>query len=73
MGMKGKRMSMDILTNKAVSKPGSGCSICPDEDGTVTIHGTKMNIASVAALHEHLGELIEGKIARTADGWQYTS
>lgn len=63
----------DLLTSRAPSKPGDGYSIAPGPEGTIIVESRPMNIAMAACLHRDLGELIEGKIVRTAEGWQYTS
>jgi hypothetical protein len=71
MNMQEGTTMVEWFTSK-VSKPGSGYGLAPDEDHTVTITGCqRMNIAMVASLHRELGKLIEGKIVRTDDGWQY--
>lgn len=62
---------LDILTNRAASLPDGGYNVTPAGDGRIVVTSGPMNVAMVASLHEHLGELIKGKIDRTEDGWRY--
>jgi hypothetical protein len=61
----------DPLTDKTASLPNGGYSITPEKGGRIGVTSGPMNIAMAASLHRDLGELIEGKVEHTEDGWKY--